>query len=432
MGDGPDSDGRWPPAQPKRAFQTGLSIRTAALCCRVRIRRDQRPAARRRRWPLSLVESLAAGGTEGASRCITRVSGIQQLVTSDSALAFVEKARKQMEKVKFAVVGCGNIGSRHLAVIDAQESAQLVGFCDVDDTKRQNLARRFEGVPSYDSIDDLLAKTDAGVVNVCTPHYLHAEHALKTIASRRHVLVEKPMALRTADADRMIAAAGEAGVLLMVVKQNRYNLPVAFVKEALDNGRFGKILMVECNVIWNRYEGYYSQSAWLGRKELEGGALYTQVSHFIDLLIWMCGDVVDAGGRIETKSHNIAIEDCGTAWLRFSGGAMGSLFWTTCAYNRNFEGTVTIIGERGIVKIGGQYLNRIEYWDVQGFPLPEGIEWVDRPNAYGKYQGTSSNHDKVIRDVVRRINREDFRVVSGEDGRKTVRAIELIYSHCGP
>jgi predicted dehydrogenase len=335
-----------------------------------------------------------------------------------------------MKPVAFAVVGCGNIGSRHLAILDAQTQATLAGLCDTDEAKREKYGALYEDVPVYASLDDLLARTDASVINICTPHYLHAEHALKVIASGRHVLVEKPMAITSADAERMIAAARDAGVLLMVMKQNRYNVPVTFTRAALEAGRFGKILMAQCNVVWNRYDGYYSQSPWLGRRALEGGALYTQVSHFLDLLIWTCGDIVDAGGRIETKNHHIEIEDCGTAWVRYASGTMGSLFWTTCAHNRNFEGSITLVGERGIVKIGGQYLNRIEHWDVEGFPLPEGIEWVDRPNAYGKYQGSSSNHDKVIDDVVRRVNREDVRVVQGEEALKTVRAIELIYERC--
>lgn len=337
-----------------------------------------------------------------------------------------------MSSVKFAVVGCGNVGSRHLAVIQAQQGAEVAGFCDVDPEKLQKHAALYDGVAGYDSLDVLLRRCDAQVIDVCTPHYLHAEHTLQAIRSGRHVLVEKPMALRASDCDQMIAAAAEAGTLLMVVKQNRYNVPVALTKEAIDRGRLGRILMAQCNVIWNRWDGYYSQSPWLGRKALEGGALFTQVSHFIDLLVWLVGEIVDAGGRIETKSHRIEIEDCGTAWLRFAEGAMGSLLWTTCAYHRNLEGSITLIGERGVVKIGGQYLNRIEHWEVEGFPLPSGIEWVDRPNAYGNYQGSSSNHDKVIRDVVRRVNHEDFRIVSGEEARKTVQAIELVYARCSP
>lgn len=337
-----------------------------------------------------------------------------------------------MSAVKFAVVGCGNVGSRHLAVIQAQEGAQVAGLCDIDAAKREKFTTLYDGVKAYDTIDDLLRECDADVVSVCTPHYLHAEHALKVIRSGRHVLVEKPMALRSRDCDQMIEAADQAGTLLMVVKQNRYNVPVALTREAIDRGRLGRILMAQCNVTWNRWDGYYLQSPWLGRKALEGGALFTQVSHFVDLLVWLVGDIVDAGGRIETKTHQIETEDCGTAWLRFAGGAMGSLFWTTCAYHRNLEGSLTLIAERGAVRIGGLYLNKIEHWEVEGFPLPPGIEWVDRPNAYGSYQGSSSNHDKVIRDVVRRIKHEDFRIVSGEEARKTVRAIELIYARCSP
>src|SRR5262249_53436253 len=150
-----------------------------------------------------------------------------------------------------------------------------------------------------------------------------------------------------------------AGVLLMVVKQNRHNVPVVLTREAFEAGHPGRILVARGNVGWDRYPGYYAQSPGLGRLGWGGGALYTQVSHFLDLLIWLCGDVIDAGGRIETKNHTIEIEDCGTAWLRFASGTMGTLFWTTCAYNRNFEGSITLVGEHGLIKIGGQYLNRI-------------------------------------------------------------------------
>lgn len=335
-----------------------------------------------------------------------------------------------MKTVRFAVVGCGNIGSRHLAVLDAEENARIAGFCDADPARRARYSELYVDTPVFESLDDLLRGCDADVINICTPHHLHAEQALRVIAAGKHVLVEKPMALRVEDADRMIAAARDAGVMLMVMKQNRYNLPVVLTKNALDGNHFGRLLMAQCNVVWNRYDGYYNQSPWLGRKGLEGGALFTQVSHFIDLLGWLCGEIVDAGGHIETKNHQIEIEDCGSAWLRFENGVLGSLFWTTCAYNRNYEGSITLLGERGIAKIGGEYLNRIEHWDVEGAPLADNVEWVDRPNSYGKYQGSSSNHDKVIRDVIRAVNREECGVVSGEEGRRTVRAIEMIYDRC--
>ena len=335
-----------------------------------------------------------------------------------------------MKPVKFAVVGCGNVGTRHAAVVQGQDGAELVALCDTDAARLEKLGTLHEGVRVYTNLDELLVESDADVINVCTPHYLHKENTLKAISAGKHVLVEKPMALLGSDCQEMIRAADAAGILLMVVKQNRYNVPVALTREAIERGRLGRILMAQCNVIWNRWEGYYQQSPWLGRRSFEGGALFTQVSHFIDLLIWLVGEIVDAGGRIETKGHRIETEDCGTAWLRFANGAMGSLLWTTCAYHRNLEGSLTLIAERGTVRIGGPYLNKIEHWEVEGFPLPQGIEWVDKPNTYGRYQGSSSNHDKVIRDVVRRVRHEDFRIVSGEEARKTVDAIELVYARC--
>jgi predicted dehydrogenase len=217
----------------------------------------------------------------------------------------------------------------------------------------------------------------------------------------------------------------------MVVKQNRYNVPVALLKQALDDGRFGRVLMSQCNVIWNRYPGYYSQSPWLGRKEYEGGALYTQVSHFLDLMIWMFGPLVGASAMTETMMHAIDIEDGGAATLRFENGTIGSLFWTTCAYSRNLEGSILVVGESGIAKVGGTYLNRLEHWNVEGFPVPDTLRFDDRPNSYGKYQGTSSNHDKVIRDVVKLVRGQGGSVVMGDEGRLTVSAIEMIYSSLG-
>jgi len=249
-------------------------------------------------------------------------------------------------------------------------------------------------------------------------------------ASQRgvHALVEKPMALTVADARAMIEAANVAHRRVFVVKQNRYNAPIRLVSDAIRAGVLGKLYMVQCNVLWNRPQEYYSGSNWRGRKALEGGALYTQVSHFIDLLLWWFGDLAFAETRLETKCHDIEIEDCGSATLRFSSGVLGSLVWTTCVYNKNYEGSITIIGEHGTIKIGGGYLNRIEFWDVRSYPLPEGVVFEDKPNEYGRYQGTSSNHDRVVADVVATLLRERRDVVEGDEGLKTVDAIERIYA----
>jgi predicted dehydrogenase len=331
--------------------------------------------------------------------------------------------------IRFAVVGCGSIGKRHLAVINDDPRAVLVAFCDTDESVCREFSLIYPDVPWFTDYSEMLDKIPSDIVNICTPHGLHAPMAIEAAKAKRNILVEKPMALFTADCDAMIRTAKENGVQLMVVKQNRFNVPIALTKMALDSGKMGKIFMVQANVLWNRFEGYYQDSPWRGSRELEGGALHTLVSHFIDLLVWWFGDVVDAKANTATKNHNIEIEDCGMALLQFNSGVMGSLNWTTCVYNKNYEGSITIIGEFGTIKIGGQYLNKIEYWDVRSLPLPEETAFIDKPNAYGKYQGTSSNHDKVIDSVVAELLHERHNVVEGNEGIKSITAIEMIYGN---
>lgn len=334
-----------------------------------------------------------------------------------------------MEKIKFAIVGCGSIGSRHIAVTDAEERAEIVGLCDIDSEKLIKYGAMYEVAQTFVDFKEMLNQTNADVINICTPHGLHADMAILAMKAGKNVLVEKPMALNVFDCHRMIDAAHENNVKLMVVKQNRYNVPIALTREALTSGFLGKIFMVQCNVLWNRHQGYYNDSNWRGSINLEGGALHTQVSHFIDLLIWWFGDVIDAKADVATFNHDIEIEDCGQTLLEFKSGTLGSIIWTTCVYNKNYEGSITIIGENGTIKIGGQYLNKIEFWDVKSYPLPEDIEFSDKPNAYGKYQGTSSNHDKVVHDVVAELLNERHNVVEGDEGMKTIEAIELIYKN---
>ncbi len=332
-----------------------------------------------------------------------------------------------MDKIKFAVIGCGSIGMRHIAVIDADSNAELVAICDINENKCRELSDLY-GVPYFTDYRELLKNTDAEIVNICTPHGLHAEMSIAASRHKKHVLVEKPMALNVKDCKEMIKEAQNNGVKLFVVKQNRYNTPIALTKKAVQDGKLGKIFMVQCNVMWNRHQEYYSGSDWRGSKKLEGGALHTQVSHFLDLMIWWLGDLVEAKTIMDTLNHNIEIEDCGVAALRFKNGAIGSLFWTTCVYNKNFEGSITLIGEKGTIKVGGQYLNKIEFWDVQSYPLPENIEFTDKPNHYGKYQGTSSNHDKVVQELISQLLKDRGNSVEGDEGIKVIEAIEKIYA----
>ncbi len=330
--------------------------------------------------------------------------------------------------LKFAVVGCGNIGKRHVAVLDKESGADLVAICDVDDRKAKDLSDLYSNLEYYTDYDDMLNNTNAEVVSIATPHGLHKEMAIQALNKGFHVLVEKPMALTEEDCLEMIKVADEKRLKLYVVKQNRYNKPIFYTKKALDEGKLGKVFMVQCNVMWNRHQEYYEDSEWRGLKSFEGGALYTQVSHFIDLLIWWFGDVVDAKSFIRTFNHNIEIEDAGVSSIEFESGVLGSLLWTTCVYNKNYEGSITIIGEKGTIKIGGKYLNNIEFWDVQSFPLPEDEVFEDEPNNYGKYQGTSSNHDKLINEIVTNFASKRNGLVEGTEGIKSINAIKKIYN----
>jgi len=332
-----------------------------------------------------------------------------------------------MSKLKFAIVGCGHIGKRHLKVINNDENAQLVAVCDVDGEVLKSLAEEHPGLNSFENFENMLQEADADVVCICTPHGLHSEMSIKAARAKKHILVEKPMALNSAESEKMIREAEANGVRLFVVKQNRYNQPILHTSKALKDKRLGKIFMVQCNVMWNRNDDYYKQSSWRGNKITEGGALHTQVSHFLDLLIWWFGDLQQAKTIVDTLNHEIEIEDCGVSALKFESGVIGSLLWTTCVYNSNYEGSITIIGEKGTIKIGGKYLNEIEFWDVQSYPLPQEFEEIDLPNDYGTYQGSSSNHDKLINELIYEIIQDRKGVVEGEEGLKSIKAIEKIY-----
>jgi UDP-N-acetyl-2-amino-2-deoxyglucuronate dehydrogenase len=327
-----------------------------------------------------------------------------------------------MDKLKFAIVGVGSIGKRHIAVLDAEEGAEIVAICDKDAAKCEEQSSLYGGIKSYTDYHQMLEEVDADVINVVTPHAMHADMSIDALQKGFHVLVEKPMALNVKDCLRMNEVAYKSGKKLWVVKQNRFNVPIKLATEAIEQGKLGRIFMIKCDVLWNRYQGYYDDSPWRGKLDHEGGALFTQASHFIDLLVWWCGDVEKVSGHAETQNHNIETEDSGAVVMNFSSGTIGSLVWTTC------EGSITIIGEKGTIKIGGSYLNKIEYWDVEDCPLDENIEYTDKPNAYGKYQGTSSNHDKVVSALISDVNNRTTVTVDGFEGMKPIDAIEKIYA----
>lgn len=331
-----------------------------------------------------------------------------------------------MNRIRFAIVGCGAIAARH--VIHIQACGQLVAVCDVVPDKAQSFAGKYQ-VPCYHTIDDLFAgETAIDVVVICTPNGLHASQSVQVLQKGAHVLVEKPMALSVADCERMMQAADRSGKQLFTVMQNRFNPPVQVVKQILDAGGFGQLYSMQLTCFWNRDQRYYQTTNWRGTRWQDGGILFTQFSHFIDLMYWFFGEVQTVMALTENLAHkNVSeIDDCGAVVLQFRNGMIGTIHYSVNSFQQNREGSLTISGEKGIVKIGGSYLNTIEYASFQDITM-EQLSEGSVANEYGTSQGTMSNHDKVYESLVNTLTSGTPYYTSSRDGLKTVEIIEKIY-----
>ena len=331
-----------------------------------------------------------------------------------------------MTKINFAIIGCGRIAQRHAEHIN--NVGNLVAVCDTVTSKSEALATTYNAI-AYTNIEDLLAtEKSVDVVAICSPNGLHATHAIMALNAGYHVLVEKPMAISVNDCGEMIKAAERANRRLFAIKQNRFNPPVAAVKEAIDKGILGKIYSIQLSCFWNRNPDYYENS-WKGTKDMDGGTLYTQFSHFIDLLYWIIGDVKRAYAITNNYAHKgiIEFEDSGVVALEFYNGAIGTINYTVNSYNKNMEGSLTIFAEKGTVKIGGQYLNELEYQNIEGFEfkdLPKG----NTANNYGNYVGSMSNHDKVYENLIKVLQEGSAISANSFEALKTVEIIDKIYN----
>jgi UDP-N-acetyl-2-amino-2-deoxyglucuronate dehydrogenase len=325
--------------------------------------------------------------------------------------------------VSFAIIGCGRISKRHAEQI--AKVGKLVAVCDKVVEKARELGQAYHA-NVYNSIEKLLEnETSIDVVAICTPNGLHAEHSILALKANKHVLCEKPLCISSSDGLKMIEAAKIARKRLLVVKQNRYNPPIAFLKELIDAKKLGNIFSFQINCFWNRPNEYYQD--WKGTKNLDAGTLFTQFSHFIDLLYWMLGDVVSVKSSLNNFAHNtIEFEDTGAVIFTMQNGALGTLNYTVNSFAKNMEGSFTVFGEKGTVKVGGQYLNELEYFNVEGMDEPN-LPKGNPANGYGYYQGSMSNHDKVYENLVIALQNDEHNFANGEEGLKTVEIIESIY-----
>lgn len=323
-------------------------------------------------------------------------------------------------KIKFALVGCGRIAKNHFAALrEHSDRAELVGVCDTDEKALQAAVEATSATP-YSSLNSLLAESDADVVVLTTPSGLHPEQAILVAGSGRHVMTEKPMATRWHDGLRMVKACDEAGVRLFVVKQNRKNATLQLLRNAINRGRFGRIYMVNINVFWTRPQEYYDSAAWRGTWEFDGGAFMNQASHYIDLLDWLVGPIESVQAYTGTLARNIEVEDTGVMSIRWRSGALGSVNATMLTYPKNLEGSITILGEKGSVRIGGVAVNEIQHWTfADSDPDDEMLEKAsyNTTSVYGF--GHPLYYDNVIK------------VVRGEaepetDGREGLKSLELL------
>ena len=331
-----------------------------------------------------------------------------------------------MNKVRFGIIGLGSIGSRHLKCINENDRSELVAIFDILQKKKLNISNNTTICHNY---HDFL-KCDTDVINICTPNYLHADMAIDCLNADKHIVIEKPMALSSNSAQQIIKTAKKNNKLVFCVMQNRFSPTMVWLKEVVDQDLLGKINMVSVNCFWNRNEDYYLKSNWHGSKLKDGGPLYTQFSHFIDILYWLFGEVKSVKAEFfKLTNHNyIDFEDSGFLFLKFKNSIVTSLNYSTAVYNKNLESSITILGSKGTVKIGGQYMDQLLYCDINNYLTPTFDQHV-QCNDYGSYKGSAFNHDKMIDNVVDVLSKKNIKIhTNSNDGLNVVKIIEKIYS----
>jgi UDP-N-acetyl-2-amino-2-deoxyglucuronate dehydrogenase len=328
---------------------------------------------------------------------------------------------------RIALVGCGRISKNHFDAIRKVDGLSLAAVCDTD-AERARRAGEEQGVPAYRTIDDMLRASDDeapfDIVAICTPSGLHSAHGAAAARAGKHVVTEKPMAISLTQADDLVHACDEAGVQLFVVKQNRLNPPIQLLKRAVDKGRFGRIYMANVTVRWQRPQEYYDAEPWRGTWEFDGGAIMNQASHYVDLIQWLVGPVESVLAKTATQARRIEAEDSGVGLVKFRSGALGVIEVNVLTYPRNLEGSITVLGEKGSVKIGGTAVNRVEHWLFADYDDDDKL--VDSantnpPNVYGY------GHEGYYRNVLAVLRGEAKPETDGRAGRKSLELILGLY-----
>ena len=327
-------------------------------------------------------------------------------------------------RIRFALVGCGRISKNHIESLKKHsKEAELVAVCDIDDTALE-AAQAVTRSEAFSRYDDLLEKSNADVVVIATPSGLHAEQAALAAKAGKHVVTEKPMATRWQDGKRMVAACDAAGVRLFVVKQNRRNATLQLLKRAIEQKRFGRIYMASINVFWNRPQEYYDAAKWRGTWEFDGGAFMNQASHYVDLLDWVIGPVESVHAYTATLERDIEVEDTGALALRWRSGTLGTMSVTMLTYPKNLEGSITVLGERGTVRIGGLAVNEIQHWEfADKRPEDEHV----REASYATTSVYGFGHPLYYENVIQTLRGTADPETDGREGLRSLELLVAIY-----
>jgi len=335
-------------------------------------------------------------------------------------------------KIKFGVIGQGHIGKRHAEMVRRNPESELIAVCDIASKEQLGLTDLKEVY--YTTAEELIAKhPEIEVLCICTPNGLHAKHSLLALEANKHIVCEKPMALTKADCETVIFKSLQVNKNVFCVMQNRFSPPSAWLKKIVEEKIIGDTYMVQLNCYWNRDERYYKKGGWKGTQELDGGTLFTQFSHWIDLLYWIFGDMKDIQAKFADFNHKqlTEFEDSGFINFNFMDGGMGSINYSTSVWNANLESSITIIGSKGSVKVGGQYMDQVEYCNIKDYTLPS-LDATNEANDYGSYKGSANNHPQIIANVIDTLKGRTTITTNAMEGLKVVDIIERIYSLRNP
>jgi len=330
---------------------------------------------------------------------------------------------KTEEKFKFALIGCGAIANKHMIAINRLNNAKVVGAYDIDSRAASAFGEKYQ-IPTFTDAGEMIKVTNPHILNIVTPSGDHAERILDLTRFNKHFVVEKPLALRLEQIDQILEECNKRDLRIFVVQQNRFNPPIQKLKEALDKGRFGKLVMGTVRVRWCRKQDYYDQKPWRGTWAYDGGVLTNQASHHIDMLIWMMGEVESVMAKTATRLANIEVEDTAVAIIKFKNGALGIIEATTATRPKDMEGSISILGEKGAVEIGGFFMNELKIWN---FAEPDEMD----KEVWDKFAKVPSepawNHTEFFKDVIDSLKNNKKGLIDGLEGRKSVELLNATY-----